>query len=107
VDPRRPVVSHAAWKFATSPIRSAIESGFHSLVEVLLRDEAVDQQEKNDALIRAIDSRNFDLVEPLMQYGADPRGSAIGTPESKASAWQGIGRIGQNRDLKVPPRGWR
>jgi hypothetical protein len=59
--------------FATSPIRTAIESGFHSLVEVLLREEAVDQEEKNDALIRAIDNRNVDLVELLTQYGADPR----------------------------------
>ncbi len=59
--------------FATSPIRTAIESGFHSLVEVLLQEGAVDQDEKNDALIRAIDSRNFDLVELLAQYGADSR----------------------------------
>jgi hypothetical protein len=59
--------------FATSPIRTAIDSGFHSLAEVLLQEGAVDQEEKNDALIRAIDSRNFDLVELLTQYGADPR----------------------------------
>ena len=59
--------------FATSPIRTAIQSGFHSLVEVLLQEGAVDEEEKNDALIRAIDSRNFDLVELLAQYGADPR----------------------------------
>ena len=43
------------------------------MVEVLLQEEAVDQEEKNDALIRAIDGRNFDLVELLTQYGADPR----------------------------------
>ena len=59
--------------FATSPIRTAIESGFHSMVEVLLQEGAVDQEEKDDALIRAIDSRNFDLVELLVQYGADPQ----------------------------------
>jgi hypothetical protein len=59
--------------FATSPIRTAIESGFHSMVEVLLKEGAVDQEEKNDALTRAIDSRNLDLVELLAQYGADPR----------------------------------
>jgi hypothetical protein len=58
--------------FATSPIRTAIESGFHSLVEVLLREGAIDQEEKNDALIRAIDNRNLDLVDLLTQYGADP-----------------------------------
>jgi hypothetical protein len=58
--------------FTTSPIRIAIESRFHSLVEVLLRDGGMGQDEKNNALIRAIDSRNFDLVELLAQYGADP-----------------------------------
>ena len=58
--------------FTTSPIRTAIESGFHSLVQVLLEEGAVDPEEKNDALIRAIDGRNFDLVELLTQYGADP-----------------------------------
>ena len=59
--------------FATSPIRTAIQSGFHSLVEVLLQEGAIDQEEKNDALVRAIDNRNLDLVELLTQYGADPR----------------------------------
>ena len=40
--------------FATSPIRTAIESGFHSLVEVLLQEGAIDQEEKNEALVRAM-----------------------------------------------------
>lgn len=43
------------------------------MVEVLLQEGAVDQDEKDDALVRAIDSRNFDLVELLSQYGADIR----------------------------------
>ncbi len=73
VDPRQlKTVSDAAGKFCDSPIRTAIESGFHSMVEVLLQEGAVDQDEKDDALIRAIDGRNFDLVELLTQYGADP-----------------------------------
>ena len=59
--------------FATSPIRTAIESGFHSMVEVLLKEGAVDQEEKDDALVRAVDSRNLDLIELVAQYGADPR----------------------------------
>jgi hypothetical protein len=62
-----------AGNFATSPIRTAIGAGFHSLVEVFLQEGAVDQEEKNDALFRAIDNRNFDLVELLTQYGADLR----------------------------------
>ena len=40
--------------------------------QVLLQEGAVDQDEKDDALIRAIDGRNFDLVELLTQDGADP-----------------------------------
>src|SRR4051812_19302221 len=62
-----------AGNFATSPIRTAIESGFHSMVEVLLQEGTVDQDEKDDALIRAVDGRNLDLVELLSQYGADVR----------------------------------
>jgi ankyrin repeat protein len=58
--------------FATSPIRIAIERGFHSLVEVLLQENVVDQEEKNNALIGAVERRNLDLVELLVQYGADP-----------------------------------
>lgn len=62
-----------AGNFATSPIRVAIEQGFHSLAEVLLRENVLDQEEKNDALVRAVDRRNLDVVELLVQYGADPR----------------------------------
>ena len=58
--------------FATSPVRIAIERGFHSLIEVLLRENILDQVEKNDALVRAVDHRNLDVVELLAQYGADP-----------------------------------
>jgi hypothetical protein len=61
-----------AGNFATSPMRIAIEQGFHSLVEVLLQENVLDHEEKNDALVRAVESRNLDLVEVLIQYGADP-----------------------------------
>lgn len=57
--------------FATSPVRVAIQRGFHSLVEVLLRENALDKEEMNDALVRAIDDRNLDLVQLLVEYGAD------------------------------------
>jgi hypothetical protein len=53
---------------STSPIRTAIDSGFHSMVEILLQEGAIDQEEKNAALIRAIDNRNFDLLELLARY---------------------------------------
>src|SRR5215471_11667174 len=58
--------------FAISPVRIAIEEGFHSLIEVFLRENILDQEEKNDALVRAVDHRNLDVVELLAQYGADP-----------------------------------
>src|SRR5262245_27668502 len=61
-----------AGNFATSPIRVAIEQGFHSLVEVLLRENILRQDEKNDALARAVDHRNLEIVELLVQYDADP-----------------------------------
>src|SRR5437660_522536 len=59
--------------FSTSPIRVSIERRFHSLVEVLLQENVVDQEQKNDALLRAVDGRNLDLIELLVQYGADSR----------------------------------
>jgi hypothetical protein len=58
--------------FSTSPVRIAIEQGFHSLVEVLLQDNVLSKDEKNEWLARAVDSRNLDVVELLAQYGADP-----------------------------------
>lgn len=58
--------------FATSPVRIAIEQGFHSLVEVLLQENVLNEDEKYEALVRAVDHRNFDIVELLTQYGADP-----------------------------------
>jgi len=56
--------------FTTSPLRISIRSGFHSLVEVLLR-AGVSQEEKNEALARAVWDRNLDIVELLREYGAD------------------------------------
>jgi hypothetical protein len=40
------------------------------MVEVLLQEGAIDQEEKNDALIRAIDNRNFDHFELHARYAA-------------------------------------
>lgn len=58
--------------FLTSPLRAALETGFHSMVEVLLR-AGVDQEEKDDALRRAVWDRRLDLVELLVKYGGDHR----------------------------------
>jgi hypothetical protein len=59
-------------KFTTSPLRTAIHTGFHSLVEVLLQAEAAIAEEKDDALYHAVNNRNLDLIELLVKYGAEP-----------------------------------
>lgn len=64
--------------FTTSPLRTSVQSGFHSLVEVLLQ-AGVESQDINEALALAVNNRNVDLVELLVQYGADV--NAVGPEE--------------------------
>ena len=54
-----------------SPLRVAIETGFHSMVEVLLQ-AGIDQKEKNYLLYQALWRGNFDLIKLFVDYGADP-----------------------------------
>ena len=54
-----------------TPLGVALESGSHSLVELLLRHED-SQLARNDALAHAVRSRRTDLVELTLRYGADP-----------------------------------
>jgi hypothetical protein len=56
--------------FTTSPLRVAIQTGFHSLVEVLLK-AGVPQKEKNEALARAVRDCKLDILELLRECGAD------------------------------------
>jgi len=56
--------------FTTSPLGTSVQSGFHSLVEVLLK-AGVSSQEANEALALALTDRNLDLAQLLIQYGAD------------------------------------
>jgi ankyrin repeat protein len=60
-----------AGNFGSRPLGVAVEKGFHSLMEVLLRT-GVDQDEKDWALSYAVSSRRLDLIELLVEYGADP-----------------------------------
>ncbi|HEY5743105.1 MAG TPA: hypothetical protein VIS99_11245 [Terrimicrobiaceae bacterium] len=53
-----------------------METGFHSLIEVLLR-AGVDQDEKDWAISDAISSRRLDLIELLAEYGANPRSVSL------------------------------
>src|SRR5436190_17352815 len=56
--------------FTTSPLRISIQSGFHSLVEVLLK-AGISQEEKDEAVFRAVWDRNLDVIKLLRDYGAD------------------------------------
>ncbi len=54
------------------PLQVAMDLGFHSLVELLIRNE--DRVEvKNRALAEAIERKRVDLVELLVSYGAEIR----------------------------------
>jgi hypothetical protein len=54
-----------------TPLHVALDRGFHSLVELLVRNE-LNQSEKDHALKQAVEIRRFDLVELLVVHGADP-----------------------------------
>jgi hypothetical protein len=66
--PHEPPPGH--WQ--TTPFRVALQTGFHSLVELFLR-AGVGQDEKDRGLWRAVFDRKFALVELLARYGADYR----------------------------------
>jgi len=54
----------------TTPLQVAIATGFHSLIELLVRNEA-NTRNKNTALIDAIERRRLHLVELLVEHGAE------------------------------------
>lgn len=54
-----------------SPLRIAMEKGFHSLVQVLVEGGAQTHEERYSALDHAIAERRLDLVELLVENGAD------------------------------------
>lgn len=53
-----------------SPIEVAIETGFHSLIVCLVRNES-QIAVKNRALIAAVENRKLDLIELLVSHGAE------------------------------------
>jgi hypothetical protein len=53
-----------------TPLKVALGTGFHSLVEVLAQNES-EQEEKNRALRQAVSQRRLDFVEILVSYGAE------------------------------------
>jgi hypothetical protein len=57
--------------FTISPLQAALDTGFHSMVEILLR-AGVEQEDMDDAIYRVVLDSRLDLVELLAAHGADP-----------------------------------
>jgi hypothetical protein len=57
--------------YSSSPLRVAVETGFHSMIEILLRIET-DRDEKNHLLRRAVWNNKLELIKLLVEHGADP-----------------------------------
>ena len=53
------------------PLEVAIESGFHSLVQVLLEGGALLADDRYDAMDHALQRRRFDIVELLIEHSYD------------------------------------
>jgi hypothetical protein len=59
---------------ARAPLDIAVESGFHSLVEVLLKCGAeIDLDGWNGTMARALRARRFDFIQLLVEHGYDPK----------------------------------
>lgn len=63
----RSVATHPSIK--RTPLLTAIDTGFHSLVELLARNEPR-QEEKDRALVEAVERKRVDFVEMLVENGA-------------------------------------
>jgi hypothetical protein len=53
-----------------TPLSVVLKTGFHSLIELLLRHE--DQRIRNNVLRQAVEARRHDLVELAIACGAEP-----------------------------------
>jgi hypothetical protein len=58
-----------------SPLDVALETGFHSMVDVLLRAGALQEPQLGygSPLSRALAARRLDIIELLVEFGCDPR----------------------------------
>jgi len=61
-----------------SPLKIAIDKGFHSLTEILLDAGAIIKDDAYNALQHALDSRRFDLIKLLIEHGADIKSVDMG-----------------------------
>ena len=57
-------------RYCYSPLRVAVQTGFHSMIELLLR-AGVDQDEKDYLLHHAVWNANFEVIQLLAKFGAD------------------------------------
>src|SRR5438034_4095001 len=57
-------------EFRKTPLSVALKTGFHSLIELLLRHEG-DQRTRNNVLRQAVEMRRHDVVELAVAYGAE------------------------------------
>lgn len=64
-----PPAHKKAWQ--KSPLQIAIDAGFHSLAQVLLQGGAAIVAPRYSALMHALEKRRLDLVELLVNHGAD------------------------------------
>jgi hypothetical protein len=71
VNPPAPTVKGRRCK---APLEIAIEHGFHSLIDVLLRAGAIQEPDgHNSPMNRALQMRRMDIVTLLVEHGFDPR----------------------------------
>jgi hypothetical protein len=54
-----------------SPLKLAMELGFHSLVQILLEGGAHLEDQQQELLALALEDRRLDLIELLVEFGAD------------------------------------
>ena len=59
-------------RFTMTPLHTAVELGFHSLVKLLVRNETC-QETKDQALLDAVSKKRLDLIELLVAHGAQTR----------------------------------
>lgn len=56
----------------TTPLKVALDTGFHSLVEVLAQNEQ-NQELRNRALLHSVSLKRLDFIQLLVSHGADLR----------------------------------
>jgi len=61
-----------------SPLQIAIESGFHSLVQLLLQGGAELDEQRYSPLAHVLETRRLDLVQLLVNHGADIHSVSMG-----------------------------